>query len=421
VTHPAAITSRSMFVRVAMPFLLLLASTISLHATASVIHSFLGGTDGSTQGTSLVFDTAGNLYGATQVGGNPACSHGCGTVFELSPATGGGWTESVIYTFQGGGAGDGANPIGGLTIDAAGNLYGETLTGGTHGCGTVYRLAPGTSGWTETVLYGFCASGHNGDGSNPAGKVIFDSAGTLYGVTTLGGRNNTGVVYTLTPTTSGMWTQTVLYTFPATGGALGNEPAGIIFDAAGTLWGVTTFGGTVAVNGSGVVFQLIKNTSGVWTQRVIKTFSTNAADVQTPTGGMIFDATGNLYMTMSRGAQGGASVFELSPVTGGKYQGHVLHAFQGPQVVQPYEALAFDSAGSLYSASSVGGGACDCGLVYKLTPSGSSWLSTILLTMNGTSGNEPIGGVALDTAGDAFAATQFGGSKKVGVVLEFTP
>jgi uncharacterized repeat protein (TIGR03803 family) len=409
-----------MFLRFALPVLVLLATTTSLHASASVIHSFLGITDGSTPSTSLVFDAAGNLYGATQLGGNGACGHGCGTVYELSPATGGGWTESVIYNFQGGGSADGAYPVGGLTMDAAGNIYGLTTAGGANGCGTVYRLTPGTGGWTESVLYGFCAAGNNGDGSSPAGKVIFDSAGTLYGVTALGGPHNTGIVYTLTPTTSGMWTQIVLYNFPAGGGALGNEPAGIIFDSAGTLWGVTTFGGASGFNGAGVVFQL-KNTSGVWTQWLIKAFSINAPDVQTPTGGMIFDASGNLYMTMSRGAQGGASVFELTPVTGGNYQGHVLHSFQGPQLIQPYEAMAFDSAGSLYSASSVGGGSCDCGLVYKLTPSGSSWLFNVLLTMNGTSGNEPIGGVTLDSAGDAFAATQFGGSRKVGVVLELTP
>jgi uncharacterized repeat protein (TIGR03803 family) len=420
VTLPNAARPRLLFLRSVAAMFILLATVISVHASSSVIHSFLGGTDGSTPGTSLVFDSAGNLYGATQLGGNHACTLGCGTVFELSPATGGGWTESVIYNFQGG-AGDGASPIGGLTIDANGNIYGITSGGGPNGCGTVYRLSPGSGGWTESVLYGFCPSGSRGGGSNPAGNLIFNSAGILYGITAHGGRNNTGVAYSLTPTTSGMWTQTVLYTFPATGGALGNSPAGIIFDSGGTLWGVTSFGGTSGMNGAGVVFQLIKNASGVWTQRVIKTFSTNAADVQTPTGGMIFDSSGNLYITMSRGAQGGASVFELSPVTGGNYQGHVLHSLQGPKLVQPYEAIAFDSAGSLYSASSVGGGSCDCGLVYKLTPSGSSWLFDVLLTMNGTSGNQPIGGVALDNAGDAFVATQFGGSHNVGVVLELTP
>jgi uncharacterized repeat protein (TIGR03803 family) len=387
--------------------------------TASVIHSFTGSPDGKIPSTAMISDSSGNLYGGTTNGGTGLCMAGCGAIFKLSPVSGGGWTESIIYSFQGGATGDGQFPIGALTSDASGNIYGVTSQGGATGNGTVFRLSPGTGGWTETVLYAF--KGGTTDGGNPVGKVVFDSAGNLFGVTGGAGAHNTGTVYMLVPTSSGMWTETLLYSFPASGSALGTNPSGVIFDGAGTLWGVTTFGGTSAVNGAGVVFQLIKNTSGVWTQRVIKKFSTAAADVQTPTGGLAFDAAGDLFMTMSRGAQGGASVFELTPTTGGNYQGHVLHAFQGPQVVQPYESITFDSTGALYSAASVGGGSCDCGMVYKLTPVTGGWSSTVLLTMNGTSGNEPIGGVALDSSGNAIVATQFGGLKKDGAVLQVAP
>ena len=395
---------------------LMLGTAIFARAGApSVIHSFTGSPDGKIPSTAMISDSSGNFYGGTINGGTGLCMAGCGTIFELSPVSGGGWTESIIYSFQGGAVGDGQFPAGALTSDASGNIYGVTSQGGTTGNGTVFRLSPGTGGWTETVLYAF--KGGNTDGGAPAGKVIFDSAGNLFGVTGGNGAHSTGTVYMLTPTSSGMWTETLLYSFPASGSSLGTNPSGIIFDSTGVLWGVTTFGGTSGVNGSGVVFQLIKNTSGVWTQRVIKKFSTAAADVQTPTGGLAFDASGDLFMTMSRGAQGGASVFELTPTTGGNYQGHVLHAYQGPQVVQPYEAITFDSTGALYSAGSVGGGSCDCGLVYKLTPGTSGWSSTVLLTMNGTSGNQPIGGAVLDSSGNTLVVTQFGGSKKDGVVL----
>jgi uncharacterized repeat protein (TIGR03803 family) len=408
--------------RLALAIVILLAALTSAKATSTVVHSFAGGSDGKTPSTSLIFDTAGNLYGATNIGGSGACSFGCGSVFELSPAAGGGWTESVIYSFQGSGASDGAFPTGALTMDVAGNIYGVTSGGGSNGCGTVYRLSPNGSAWTESVLYSFCANGSTVDGSTPVGKVVqFDSAGNLYGVTAGGGAHSTGVVYMLVPTAVGLWTQTLLYSFPAASGSLGNEPAGIIFDSAGTLWGVTTFGGSPGVNGAGVVFQLAKNTSGDWTQKLIHAFSINGASLQTPTGGLVFDASGNLYMTMSRGGFGGPGVFELTPTAGGNYQGHLLHSFPGPHVVQPYESLTFDSAGNLYSAGAVGGGSCGCGLVYQLSPGASGWTATILQSMNGTSGNQPVGGVVLDSLHDIFVATRLGGAHKAGVVMEITP
>src|SRR5579862_7530727 len=200
--------SRLDFRHCALPICILLATAISVQASSTVIYSFSGrGGDGSTPNTSLVFDSAGNLYGATQSGGSGPCLNGCGAVFELSPTSEGGWQESVIYSFQS--AGD--LPVGGLTMDNAGNIYGLISGGNTNACGSVYRLSPGNGGWTESVLYAFCAGGTGGHGRTPVGKVVFDSQGNLWGATALGGLHDTGVIYTLTPTTSGMWTQTVQY------------------------------------------------------------------------------------------------------------------------------------------------------------------------------------------------------------------
>src|ERR1035441_2481606 len=127
-------------------------------AQEQVLYSFGNGTDGADPSGTLVFDAAGNLYGTTSAGGvYTSCSSGsggCGTVFELTPTAGGGWTEKVLHSF--GNGADGTNPQASLIFDAAGNLYGTTVNGGAYtscnsiGCGTVFELTPTAGGgWTE--------------------------------------------------------------------------------------------------------------------------------------------------------------------------------------------------------------------------------------------------------------------------------
>ncbi len=189
--------------------------------------------DGWIPSAGLIFDAAGNLYGTTGLGG----TDGVGTVFELTRA-GGGWTEQVLYNF----GTDGAYPGGGLTFDSAGNLYGTTGEGGIHILGTVFELTPTVGGgWTETVLHNF---GSGTDGAYPGAGVTFDAAGNLYGTTQYGGTYNScsggcGTVFELTPTAGGGWTEQVLLNFNGTGGA--NPYAGLIFDGAGNLYGTTQF------------------------------------------------------------------------------------------------------------------------------------------------------------------------------------
>ncbi len=276
-------------------------------------------TDGAYTFAGLIFDAAGNLYGTTVGGGTYAyCSdgYGCGTVFELTPTAGGGWTEQVLYNF--GNGTDGVNPYDGLIFDAAGKLYGTTPNGGTYGYGTVFELTPTESGgWTETVLHSFCSQTDCTDGEAPQAGLIFDTLGNLYGSTTAGGTYTSncnygcGTVFELTPTGGGAWTEQVLHSFG--NGTDGYYPfAGLIFDAAGNLYGTTWAGGTY---GWGTVFELTP-TGGGWTETVLHSFNDNGTDGILPEAGLIFDAIGNLYgTTPSGGAEGeyGGTVFELTP------------------------------------------------------------------------------------------------------------
>ncbi len=205
----------------------------------TVLHNFAGGADGATPEGSLVRDKAGHLYGTTTAGG----ASGAGTVFEIT-----GTKESVLYSFAGGA--DGANPQAGLLLDAAGNLYGTTSQGGSSGNGTVFKLVPAkkkTENWTESVLYSF---GTGTDGSAPVGGVSLDAAGNLYGTTSAGGTAGYGTVFQLVPGTP--WTENILHNFE--NGNDGSVPyAGLISDGAGNFYGAATQGGSA---GGGTVFEL---------------------------------------------------------------------------------------------------------------------------------------------------------------------
>src|ERR1700693_28513 len=191
---------------------ILSAASARAASAEKVLYSFQGGSDGSYPIAGLVSDNVGDLYGQNAAGGSRYCSSangiGCGTVFERSPVVGGGWTERVIYTFQGGQ--DGSYPRADLTFDVAGNLYGTTLAGGgaacndlEPGCGTVFEVKPGTGGaGTEEVLYRFQGGK---DGATPISGLVFDLAGSLYGTTEAGGGSacpsGCGTVFELTPST----------------------------------------------------------------------------------------------------------------------------------------------------------------------------------------------------------------------------
>jgi uncharacterized repeat protein (TIGR03803 family) len=376
------------------------------------LHRFTGGKDGASPYTALIFDKLGNLYGTTASGG----ANHAGTVFSLTPTGTGGWTESVLYSFTGGG--DGANPYAGLISDSAGNLYGTTANGGStncKGCGTVFKLAlKAKGGWTESVLYSFLG---RLDGGYPFAALIFDGAGNLYGTTTGGGPgdcsvNNIkgcGVIFKLTPGTKGGWTESVLYSF--SGGNDGAFPYdALIFDAAGNLYGTTVAGGT---GGLGAVFSLTPNSQG-WTETVLRNINAE------PQAGLIFDSAGNLYGTTVYGAKGYGTVFELSPTTGGwTYRG--VRKFTGKDGATPTATLIFDHSGHLYGTTTAGG-AFGNGVVFKLTPnSHGGWTERVLWDFQGHAGAHPAAALLLDDAGNLYGTTTGDGKTTFGSVFEITP
>jgi uncharacterized repeat protein (TIGR03803 family) len=212
-------------------------------ATEKVLHNFCDRSGCAVwPAAGLISDEAGNLYGTTTRGGVYGFYYG--TVFELIRGADGKWTEEVLHGF--GRGTDGQSPEAALVFDSAGNLYGTTGAGGTnticeYGCGTVFELKRSGDGrWTEKVLHNFDENGR--DGWYPTGSLIVDASGNLYGTTIYGGSNNNGTIFELTPNTDGRWTEKILHNFNGEDGA---APAGnLISDAAGNLYGTTSGGGT---------------------------------------------------------------------------------------------------------------------------------------------------------------------------------
>jgi uncharacterized repeat protein (TIGR03803 family) len=278
----------------------------------------------------LTMDAAGNLYGTTEYGGsNDFCNGdagGCGIVFRLSPKTGGGWTETVLHAFHSAPRGsDGDLPFSGVTLDAAGNLYGTTFNGGSStlcsgfGCGTVYKLSPTTIGpWKETILHTFV---DGPDGAFPWGGVILDTKGNLYGTAYEGGDlsacegQGCGTVFELAPQTNGSWHFQVLHAFE---GSDGRTPAaGLTFDSQGRLLGTTVLGGDLTCNngnGCGTVFRL-SHSSTDWDETVVYAFTGNP-DGSQPYAAVTEDTSGNIFGTTLYGGLTSSccgTVFEIKP------------------------------------------------------------------------------------------------------------
>ena len=386
--------------------------------TEKVLYSFTGGNDGGDPAAQLIFDGAGNAYGTTVVGG----LYGCGTVFELTPLSGGKWQQTVLYSFSC--FDDGKNPYGGVTFDGSGNLYGTTVAGGSggactgDGCGVVYKLTPSGGGWTQTVLYNFTGGD---DGYGPGSAVVLDKAGNVYGTAPDGGAYSQGVIYQLS-LKNGQWQQTVIHAFTGgDDGAVGSLGS-LLLDAAGNLYGVTELGGKY---GAGIVFKL-SAAGGSWKLTTLYAFQ-GLPDAGYPYGGLIADAKGNLYgTTYFGGASGLGAVFEVGvgPTALAGWKESVLYSFQGDTDASfPTSTLVFDAAGNLYGTSSTGGNpSCDCGTIFKLAPNAGGWSESVLHNFGGAGdGSYPNYGLTPDGMGNYFGTTPVGGAHGQGVVFEITP
>jgi uncharacterized repeat protein (TIGR03803 family) len=314
----------------------------------TVLHDFIGGTDGANPEGSLVRDAAGRLYGTTFAGG----ASNAGTVFEVTRYG----KETVLYSFAGGT--DGANPIAGLTRDKAGNLYGTTTAGGANGNGTVFELSNKGGVWTEQVLYSF---GTDGDGATPVAGVTLHK-GDLYGTTSAGGSAGYGTVFQLTKSQSG-WAETVIYNFQMQSDG-GIPYAGLTFDRAGNLYGAATEGGNGSDAG-GTIFELAPSNGG-WTFTVL--YSLPGWGISGTFRDLYLDASGNIYATTHcDGTYESGTVYELT-LSNGTWTYNSLYVFTGGSDGQySFSNLVFDKQGNLFGTTNVAG-ANGFGVIFEITP-----------------------------------------------------
>src|SRR5258708_914220 len=413
------------FVAAVLTFAALLLSLADADAadTERVLESLDGISAGAPYG--LVADASGSLYGV----GNPTSSHKNGTIFRLRKASDGRWGMAVLYEFKG--WTDGSFPSNYLIFDSTGNIYGTTAyAGGVTGCscGIVFELTPTASGpWKETTLYSFKGGT---DGAVPVSGVSAAADGNFYGTTTTGGQPyNSGTVFKLSPISGGGWSESVIYNFQ--GGSDGADPiAQLVLDKRGNFFGLTGFGGSSACpNGCGTIFEISPD-SGSWSEKVIYVF-TNGADGVPGLAALAIDDAGNLYGATPNGGDvsgcngaGCGAVFELSRDSQGGWSFTTLYSFlDGNDGASPEATLAVTRAGHIYGATSGGGMPCLCGTVFELSPnSGGGWVETILYTFaGGNDGELPYGGFLRSSAGSLYGTTLAGGTANKGTVFEIIP
>jgi uncharacterized repeat protein (TIGR03803 family) len=401
-----------------------MASGASAATRYKVLHSFSDRNgEGYAPEAVVVMDSAGNLYGTTVAGGNGGvgCGYpGCGIVFQLKPNPDGSWSELIVHNFTGY---DGRNSYAPVTLDSRGNLYGTTKMGSTGGNGTVFKLSPAMNGsWTAFALESF--SGGLEGGQSYAG-VMLDSSGHLYGTTSVGGADNVGVVFGLGQSKPG---SAVLHSFGSVGD--GNQSYGpLISDAGGNLYGTTWSGGTYD---AGSVFKMTRDPlSGTWSETVLYSFRGvpygGGADGANPYAGVVFDAAGNLYgTTFYGGAASAGTAFKLSPNSDGTWSETLLHTFTGQNDGgSPYGGLTLDQSGNVYGTTASGGPG-GYGTIFRMRqmPTG-QWQETVVYGFNGgVDGAWPGAGVVLDGAGNLYGTAAAGGVNGLehgGVVFEITP
>jgi uncharacterized repeat protein (TIGR03803 family) len=308
----------------------------------TTLYSFTGQNDGAQPVPKLALDSNGTIYGAAHYGG----SANAGTVYRFVPNAS---QFTSIYSFQG--LADGASPNGGLLIDRSGNVDGTAAQGGAFNFGSVFQVNPNTS--QETNLYSFNGASQ---GNHPNGIPTLTNVGLIFGATSKGGTNGSGLIFSVNPSKK---TEKVLYRF--TGGNDGDQPnGGLVFNSAGMIFGTTHGGGT---NDAGTIYQFNPVTLQFTT---LYSFS-GGDDGAAPGGAMVLDSSGNLYGITGGSTKypGNGTVFEFAPATGDLV---TLHQFSGgSDGSSPSNGLIFDPSGKLYGATQLGG-TSGFGTLFSVTP-----------------------------------------------------
>ena len=305
----------------------------------------------------------------------------------------------TLYSFPGGA--HGAYPYAGLISDGKGTFYGTTNGGGSSNRGTVFSL---TTGGKERVRFSFAEPR---DGEYPYGPLYRAASGNLYGMTPYGGNSGRGTVFRLDKNGK----QTVLHRF--TGYRYGSNPyGGVVGDASGDLYGTTLYGGDTE---HGTIFRLDEK----GTEVLVHSFA-SYDDGAYPYAGLIHDVAGNLYGTTSAGGTGDCTV-GCGTVFKVDKSGVVstLYAFTGePDGMAPYAGVVQDTSGAVYGTTNEGGSA-GYGTVFKVDAQGKE---TLLYSFaNGTDGAYPYAGLVLDSAGNLYGTTVYGGASGYGTVFEIDP
>jgi uncharacterized repeat protein (TIGR03803 family) len=355
------------------------------------------GTNGQAPYAGVLLDSSGNLYGTATAGG----ALGEGTVFEVASGSN---AITALASFNGN---NGSSPEGGVTLDAAGDLYGTT-SAGAAGHGTIFEIAHDSNAITTLAVF----LGFNGD--NPEGQVALDGSGNLYGTTSEEGTGGYGTIFEVAGG-SGAITTLASFNGPNTLNPNGSNPTGALaLDTSGNLYGATSNGGTLHVNGQigyGSVFEVAAGSNAITTLA-----SFTGANGSSPGGGVIRDASGDLFgTTQTGGASGRGTAFEIAA---GTAVITTLVSFDGANGSGPMAAVTLDAIGTLYGTSSVGG-ANGQGAVFEVARQ--SGVATVLASFLSPGSANPYTGVSIDASGQIYGTSIAGGNAGNGTVFAIAP
>lgn len=391
--------------------------------TLNTLHGFSHNELGYETHSGVTVGPNGEIYGATAFGG----AYGLGLVYALAPPTspGGAWTEILLHSFS---AAEG-QPAPGLLLGPAGAIYGATEFSDS-GEGEIFELEPPTGAgtyWREAILHVFSPS--NGDGEDPGAAPVFGQQSALYGSTVTGGSIGGGTVYRLSPpsTKAGAWSEQILYSFAGYHGDAKDPLGALALGSQGALYGAS-LGGAYAI---GAVFQLVPPVTpgGAWTEAVLHSFGGEESDWALPNG-VLLGADGSLYgttMGSDNGRQcpnGCGTFFQLSPpgTLGGAWTETILHSFTGLPTgdgSQPDSALVLGPGGELFGTTQAGGPK-NLGTIFEMLPPaspGGAWTVIILHTFNGADGGYP-NAVTFGPDGNLYGTTSAGGPGREGTVFQ---